>query len=79
MGNFSNLIGILPYIGIAVSVLILFGVIGAVWAMYSLRTNRTKLVKEMDIDVAIFPSILGQLTGLLLPVVFIIGWLIVNN
>lgn len=75
--NVDALIKVLPYLGIAVSGLIFLGVLGAVGAMYALRRNRTKEVKEMDIDAALWTSILGQLTGLLLPIVFIAAWLFV--
>jgi hypothetical protein len=76
MDKIENILNVLPAIGIAVSTLILLGIIGAVGVMYELRKSRTEQVENMDIGVALLTSILGQLTGLLLPIVFIIGWLL---
>ena len=71
----DRVIEALPIIGILVSFLILLGIVGAVGAMYELRKNRTAQVEKMDIDTALWTSILGQVTGVLMPVAFIGGWL----
>ena len=71
----DRVIEALPIIGILVSFLILLGIVGAVGAMYELRKSRTAQVEKMDIDTALWTSILGQVTGVLMPVAFIGGWL----
>lgn len=75
LNNIESVITTLPAIGIAVSALILLGIIGAVGAMFELRKNRTAQVETMDVDAALWTTILGQITGLLMPAVFITGWL----
>lgn len=69
----DSAVNIIPWIGISVSSLIFLGIVGAVGAMCVLK----KQVHEMDLDVAKWTTILGQATGLFLPLVFIVGWLCV--
>jgi len=69
----DNLLDVLPAMGMSVSALVFLGIFGAVGAMSELKKPAKS--EGVTIDVASWTSWLGQATGLLLPVVFLVGWL----
>jgi predicted Co/Zn/Cd cation transporter (cation efflux family) len=69
----ENLLDVLPAMGMSVSALVFLGILGAVGAMSRLK-KRAKS-QHVIIDAASWTSLLGQATGLLFPVVFLVGWL----